>query len=782
MKVYLVTLCLAICISTSAKQAPVNDAASLRKAVAGAKPGDIITMADGEWKDARIVLHGRGTPGKPVVVQPQTPGGVRLTGSSTLSLSGEYLVVKDLHFTRGTAREGDVITFRTNKDLLADHCRITGIVIDNYSQPERFKNDNWVTLWGKNNRVDHCTFVDKLNLGPTLIVELNDERSQQNNHSIDSNYFKGRQRLGSNGGETIRVGVSKYSMTPSRTRIVHNYFERCNGEVEIVSVKSGENHVSFNTFFECEGGLVLRHGSNNIVEGNLFLGNNKLFTGGVRIVNPGHKVFNNVFKDLKGEEFRSALSVMNGVPNSLINRYYQVKDVDIHHNTFINCRSILFGAGRDAERTLAPENVAFRDNLIIGAKDSLYADNNKGGGILFAGNGVAQSGLRSLPKGFISLTAGIKKAKEPDLPLPVSGKGADTRKLFWVNSRTAGAAWFRSESTAAENKRKKVMVPLSSAAQLPDIVSSAFAGDTIELTGTGNYGLRKEIHVNKPLTIRSAEGGTERPLLINTSENKFPGFIVIEDGGELTLQGLSFAGSMPGYGDAAAGVVTASSMQRHYKLRVSDCEFYDFNESSFAGIKALKSTYADSILVVNSIFRNISGSGIDLAAEKDDKGTYNSEYTVIRNCVFTNILGSALNLYRGGNDESTLGPFLTIDHCTFNEVDNREQGAVLRLLGVQKARISNCIFAFSGQGGRAIHFQESRYDDLNVDFCNLYQAGRIESFYGNVSGSNIYQSFPGFIDPKNRNFNLVPGSDLQNKGSAGKAPGASLPERGRGLN
>src|SRR5690606_32050403 len=216
-------------------------------------------------------------------------GKVIISGESTLKIAGEHLIIKGLHFKNGYTPDKDLIVFRLNNDNLANNCRLTETVIEDFSHPNRFKSENWIVLWGKNNRVDHCTFVDKLTAGPVLIAELNDERSQQNYHSVDHNYFKGRQRFGSNGGETIRIGVSRYSLTPSRTQIVDNYFERCNGEVEIVSIKSGENNISRNTFFECEGGLVLRHGSNNIVNANLFLGNNKPFTGGVRIVNPGHQ-------------------------------------------------------------------------------------------------------------------------------------------------------------------------------------------------------------------------------------------------------------------------------------------------------------------------------------------------------------------------------------------------------------------------------------------------------------------------------------------------------------
>ena len=54
----------------------------------------------------------------------------------------------------------------------------------------------------------------------------------------------------------------------------------------------------------------------NTVENNVFLGNGKEGTGGVRIINKGQWVVNNFFYQCRGVDFRSPLSVMNGIPNS----------------------------------------------------------------------------------------------------------------------------------------------------------------------------------------------------------------------------------------------------------------------------------------------------------------------------------------------------------------------------------------------------------------------------------------------------------------------------------
>ncbi|MFP5304156.1 chondroitinase-B domain-containing protein, partial [Cobetia sp. SIMBA_158] len=75
--------------------------------------------------------------------------------------------------------------------------------------------------------------VGKRNKGVTVAVRLNTPQSQQNHHKIDNNYFGYRPTFGSNGGETLRIGTSHYSLTDSYTLVENNYFERTNGEVEI---------------------------------------------------------------------------------------------------------------------------------------------------------------------------------------------------------------------------------------------------------------------------------------------------------------------------------------------------------------------------------------------------------------------------------------------------------------------------------------------------------------------------------------------------------------------
>ena len=64
-----------------------------------------------------------------------------------------------------------------------------------------------------------------------------------------------------NGFETIRIGTGPSAYSDSNTRVENNLFERTDGEVETVSVKSGGNVIRANTFREVAGTITLRRGS-----------------------------------------------------------------------------------------------------------------------------------------------------------------------------------------------------------------------------------------------------------------------------------------------------------------------------------------------------------------------------------------------------------------------------------------------------------------------------------------------------------------------------------------
>ena len=365
------------------------------------QPGDTLVLANGEWRDFEILFTGKGVPGKPITLTAETKGEVLVTGQSNLRLAGEHLVVSGLVFKDGHSPTNTVIAFRRSKGEYANHSRVTEVVIDHFNNPERFETDFWVMLYGKHNRFDHNHLEGKSNQGVTMAVRLDSEENQENHHRIDHNYFGPRPVLGSNGGETLRIGTSHYSMSDSFTTVENNYFDRCNGEVEIISSKSGANVFRGNVFSESRGTLTLRHGNGNIVENNVFLGNRVDHTGGIRVINKRQVVRNNYMYGLTGHRFGGALVVMNGVPNSPINRYHQVENSIIENNSIIASEHIELAAGSDEERSAPPVSTAFRNNLVHNDDGkSVIAVHDDISGIDFSGNLLNEVASPAVANGF----------------------------------------------------------------------------------------------------------------------------------------------------------------------------------------------------------------------------------------------------------------------------------------------------------------------------------------------------------------------------------------------
>jgi poly(beta-D-mannuronate) lyase len=339
----------------------VRTADEFRTAVSAARPGDVIVLTDGTWRDVDLLFAAEGASEAPITLRAQTPGDVIITGQSRLRIAGRHLVVDGLWFDDVSSGE-DVIEFRRSSSDHARDCRLSHCMVTDCNPADLNEDTKWVSLYGSDNRVDHCWIEGKRNAGTTLVVWLSDE---PNRHRIDHNYFGPRPRLGENGGETIRVGTSDWSLHDSETVIEQNVFDRCNGEIEIISNKSCANVYRHNLFLRCEGALTLRHGNSCTVEGNVFRGDGQRNTGGVRIVGEDHRVFNNYLEGLRGEGARAAVSFMMGIPDGPLNGYAPVRRPTVVFNTFADCTQPLQLAvdGGD-EATVFPQDVVIAGNVL----------------------------------------------------------------------------------------------------------------------------------------------------------------------------------------------------------------------------------------------------------------------------------------------------------------------------------------------------------------------------------------------------------------------------------
>jgi len=417
---------MAVCIVT-ARDVAVRSAAEL--AALSLKPGDKVILLNGEWKDQRLVFKGDGTEKLPISLVAETPGKIKLTGNSNLNIDGKWLIADGLLFADGYTKD-DVITFTKN----CSHSRLANTVVIDFNPPDRKTDYRWVSLNGDHNRVDHCFFAGKSHQGPTMVVWLS---AKPNFHRIDHNYFGPRPLLGGNGGETIRIGTSTWSMYDSYTIVENNIFEHCDGELEIISNKSCRNTLRNNLFFECNGTLTLRHGNYAQVYGNYFIGNNKSGTGGIRVIGENHKVYKNHMQELTGTGVSAAISMMAGLPNPILVSHWQVKNASITDNVVINCvECFAIGAGINAERYLPALNTVFSGNVLLTNNAPLKWYDDKVV-ISFKNNIVWKTPqAASLPDGFVPKD--IKVEKDQDGVYRIKGK--QYSKPFW-KAEKIGPGW-----------------------------------------------------------------------------------------------------------------------------------------------------------------------------------------------------------------------------------------------------------------------------------------------------------------------------------------------------
>ncbi len=371
--------------------------ADLQTRMSNALPGDTVILMNGTYNFGQInFTNSSSVNASPwIVLKPQSFNGVTFTGNTYLQFAGRRIHITGFRFASGNSGSNDVIQFRSSSSVLAHYCRISHITIDNYSSDSTGSalgnspdiDNKWVSLYGTNNRVDHCTFINKFNAGATVTVWFNNNNYPQPStstfHLIDSNYFNGRGYLGDNGGETIRIGTSTTSRTNGYNIIEYNLFENCiQTEPEIISNKSNFNFYRYNTFKNNNGGLTLRHGRYCSVYGNFFIVDDatKTRSYGVRLIDKGHKIYNNYFEGLLGNRnsltsFRAPIVLFNGLASandtldaSKASGYFSADSSVIAFNTIVNCSGgggIVMGFTDGGSLPFEAKGILLANNLIL---------------------------------------------------------------------------------------------------------------------------------------------------------------------------------------------------------------------------------------------------------------------------------------------------------------------------------------------------------------------------------------------------------------------------------
>ncbi len=388
----LIFLVLLLCgqVTVCATVYTVSDKATLQTRMNAALPGDTVIVANGsyDWGQIRFQNYNSISTSPWIVLKAQTVGGVEFRGTTYLQFRAIRTEVNGFTFANGNASTNAVVSFRYSSSLLSSYCRITNIRIDNYNTPsaDSTVENEWVGLYGTNNRVDHCTFNNKYNARATVVVWYSSTTypapAISTFHRIDSNYFRGRSFLGANGGETIRVGDSNSSRTDGYNTIEFNLFEaNIQTEPEIISNKSNFNTYRYNTFKNSAGGLTLRHGRYCSVYGNFFIVTDATVTRsyGVRVIDKGHKVFNNYFEGLLGNRnsltsLRCPIILYNGLSGtndttdaSKASGYFPADSTIVAFNTIVNCSGgagIVIGYHNNGAYSFQPLGITVANNAV----------------------------------------------------------------------------------------------------------------------------------------------------------------------------------------------------------------------------------------------------------------------------------------------------------------------------------------------------------------------------------------------------------------------------------
>lgn len=252
------------------REARVKQPEELQRALNAARPGDLITLKNGEWKDAVISIDKGGSAIKPLEIRAESPGGVTFSGTSSLVINAPYVTVNGLLFHKGGLNEGAkksaVIEFRSH------HGIVKNSAIVDYNPTSLRTKYYWVWFSGDHNAVDHCYFKGKNNFDPVIGNDLEESRHNSVRHS----YFKDIPYAKGNGREIIRVwGSGKYEQNGDDGAfftIEGNLFDHADGEGgEIISLKSNHNTIIRNTVVASLGCINIRRGNFNTVKENIML-------------------------------------------------------------------------------------------------------------------------------------------------------------------------------------------------------------------------------------------------------------------------------------------------------------------------------------------------------------------------------------------------------------------------------------------------------------------------------------------------------------------------------
>ncbi|MGZ5967734.1 MAG: polysaccharide lyase 6 family protein [Polyangiales bacterium] len=268
--------------------------ADLDTRLAKAVAGDCIVVADGTYTIGTV--EAAGAADHPIVLSALHAGkAVFSAGTFTTSAKTAHFVVRGFDWTSSGPLHISG----------CDHCRITR----NRIRLTESTDMDWIVMTNSDYaRIDHNEIGPKAHTGNPLSI-FGTGGAVATHTRIDHNYVHDLQTGGdypskgcgfNPGGEAIRVGVSSLMSLSAFTIVEYNLFENCDGDPELVSTKTSDNVVRYNTVRSSAGSISLRAGDRVRVCGNFVLGEKKACSGGIRLCGAGHTIFDNYVQAVDG--------------------------------------------------------------------------------------------------------------------------------------------------------------------------------------------------------------------------------------------------------------------------------------------------------------------------------------------------------------------------------------------------------------------------------------------------------------------------------------------------
>lgn len=277
---FLLFLMLSNPVASFAKTITVASLVELQKAIDNAAAGDVILLKNGVYTTTdNIVVKSKGTAAKPITIAAETIGGAEINGTGGLSIQkpATYVIIRGFKFTNASGKN----------EIAAgsSFCQWTRNIFETVGE------GNYLSIIGNDHQVDYNTFQNKNALGKFIGVRGVGKQIAERLW-IHHNYFHNFSKQTGNGAEAVQFGLSGFSLSSSNSIFEYNLFENCEGENELLSVKSCAVTIRYNTVRDCKAQMTLRHGNFDKVYGNYFTK-----TPGLRIFGDDHIIYSNYFED-----------------------------------------------------------------------------------------------------------------------------------------------------------------------------------------------------------------------------------------------------------------------------------------------------------------------------------------------------------------------------------------------------------------------------------------------------------------------------------------------------